>query len=444
MERLESTENLESAEQKSFDEILSEVDETHTSVLRSLKVTRPEAKGEFLSDPSLEHPNNTRDNLDPDDAVAKLNKIAGIESSLDTMEISDKQRQAIELSLEDNKQSNLFILACANYNENPSEEAREMYLTAGEALYGKPDEDTFWVLFNEDLEKARVNAEEQGMMNEYNELTGLIGEIKHPEVERFVPKSETVSRMHEMVEDFYGPLFEKIPEDKDEFTIEEAAEIANSIFAEFLPEDSKWHAVVSENATAASVSQETFTVSFPGRRALGNYDRQSLKRILVHEVGTHAMRGIPYEEAKSGMFRTGVPGYEEFEEGLAKVMEQAVDGEYSETPVPRLRYICSGLANYKCGNFRETFEIQKRLEHLAYGRKDTQVFDTVQRAYRGTDELPNNKDIVYYNGISKVWQYIEEHIDDPTLFDTLFLSGKTNFLIADHEKMSYEIKVNGI
>ena len=35
------------------------------------------------------------------------------------------------------------------------------------------------------------------------------------------------------------------------------------------------------------------------------------------------MRGIPYEKAQIEMFRTGMPGYDAFEEGVAKAAEQA-------------------------------------------------------------------------------------------------------------------------
>ena len=50
----------------------------------------------------------------------------------------------------------------------------------------------------------------------------------------------------------------------------------------------------------------------------------------------------------------------------------------------------------------------------------------------------NNKDLAYYNGSEMVWKYIEDHIDDPELFDNLFLTGKLNITNPNHERISYE------
>lgn len=59
-------------------------------------------------------------------------------------------------------------------------------------------------------------------------------------------------------------------------------------------------------------------------------------------------------------------------------------------------------------------------------------------------ELPNNKDLAYYNGANRVWKYIEEHLDDPGLFDTLFLTGKTDQQDPAQESLSYELRTSGI
>ena len=83
------------------------------------------------------------------------------------------------------------------------------------------------------------------------------------------------------------------------------------------------------------------------------------------------------------------------------------------------------------------------MRKLLHQKSDT-VINAVQRCFRGTGELPNNKDLAYYNGANHVWRYIEEHIDDPELFDNLFLAGKSIADDIDQERLVYETKVGGI
>ena len=78
-------------------------------------------------------------------------------------------------------------------------------------------------------------------------------------------------------------------------------------------------------------------------------------------------------------------------------------------------------------------------------RSEDKVLTDVQRCFRGTGELPNNKDLAYYNGANQVWKYIEENIDDPELLmDHLFLSGKTIATDKSQERLVYETKVGGL
>lgn len=55
-----------------------------------------------------------------------------------------------------------------------------------------------------------------------------------------------------------------------------------------------------------------------------------------------------------------------------------------------------------------------------------------------------DKDLAYYNGANQVWQYIEEHIDDPDLMDHLFLDGKTVATDPDQSSLAYETHVGGL
>ena len=103
-----------------------------------------------------------------------------------------------------------------------------------------------------------------------------------------------------------------------------------------------------------------------------------------------------------------------------------------------------GLANFRQTNFRETFEIMKRLEHLTGGWNEGQLYDNLQRVYRGTGTLPNNKDLAYYNGNINAWKFIEKNINDPNLFDRIFLSGKIDSEDSEQEYLSYEMKTGAM
>ena len=190
-------------------------------------------------------------------------------------------------------------------------------------------------------------------------------------------------------------------------------------------------------ASAASI-QENMTIVFPGGRANPLYTLRELKAIIVHELGVHALRAMTYQEAAYRSLFYGMPGYESVEEGIAKVMEQGVSGAYSDSGV--MHYISIGLICLYKKNFRETFEIQKRLQGLSGHHSEKICFNSVQRALRGTDVLPFSKDMVYYNGAVKVWEYVEKHLDDPELFDHLLLSAKTDIFDPDQRQLVYEAK----
>jgi len=148
-----------------------------------------------------------------------------------------------------------------------------------------------------------------------------------------------------------------------------------------------------------------------------------------------------FSDEKIAVENQDVDTNEEFDEGVAKAVEQAINGKYEDSGIDH--YINIGLANFKGKNFREVYEIQCKLRELTGGKIEP-VFNAVQRCFRGTGELPNNKDLAYYNGANRVWKHIEDHIDDIELFDQLFLSGKIDYQNKQQEQISYEARTKGI
>lgn len=403
-----------------------------------------ESKQEFLENPEMLEPNLEYDNLDFEKATENIANLTSALEKLDHGFMPEKERRRAKMSLEDNLKVNKFILANHIYQTSSGAEkelAKELHHQTNEDLYGKADEDTFWSILEEKLNRIppreTLSPEDQ---KTYDELMQMLPEIKHSEKGRFVPKPETVERLGEIVNDYFENFFKHIPEDKDEFTAAEAANITNEIIEEELGGETGWQASVNPESSAAQVIPSEKRVVFPGKRAAGNYDTVSLKKILAHEFGTHVMRSLIYEDAGKEL-NVGPADQETFDEGVAKVMEQGISGKYEDAGL--VHYVSIGLATFADKNYREVFEIQKRLEHLTGGWSEKRCLDSTQRTFRGTGELPNNKDLAYYNGANQVWQYVENHLDDPELFDNLFLTGKTNLFNHEEQSMVYEAKTGG-
>ena len=309
-------------------------------------------------------------------------------------------------------------------------------------LYGVPDKDTFYALLAQKLDKIDTETLSTEDRQQYDELRQMLGELPTDIKPFYAPKQETIDRFGEMMRIFYEPFLKHIPEGQETFMAQDAADIVNRAINSEVGEETDWRAEVNPNAGLASVSSSNKVIKFPGARSNGDYTRLELEKIIVHELGTHALKAMTYEDATIKAFRSeSFDGREVFEEGIAKAMEQSLEGRFDDpnSPAPS-RYIMIGLANFHHTNFRETFEIMKRLEHLTGGWNEGQLYDNLQRVYRGTGVLPNNKDLAYYNGNVNAWKFIEENIGDPLLFDRIFLSGKIDPQNPDQEYLSYEMK----
>lgn len=149
----------------------------------------------------------------------------------------------------------------------------------------------------------------------------------------------------------------------------------------------------------------------------------------------HVLRAVTGEQADLGPLRTGLDEYYDSEEGLGKVMEQALDKKFVEAGVEP--YITAGAAYYGQKDFREVFEMKWRLgllakiesgqevtEKMIHDAKET-AYGSVMRSFRGTDALPWFKDLTYYNGTAEIWKFIEENRGDDFRL-TLLLMGKIN------------------
>ena len=436
---MENFEREEKLEKNKFEEIIDEISSTDVTVYERLNASNDkEAKEEFLENPDLIHPRNEYGNLKIEEVGQNLEKIEQIGEEMKRSWLTDREERLAEVLIDENQKKNDFLMANYAYNNATPEEksrAAEWHREANEALYGKVDEGTFYALLSEKLEKAKADTPEKKM--ELEALKLEIGPIPENGIERFKPKEETVQRFSEIVNDFFGGFLKHVPE-KEELTSEEMVSTINEILTEEIGEDAGYVARVDEKASNASASHEERVIKFPEGKT---YSIDKAKALICHELGTHVLRAIPYLENDIEAFSKGLPGNETFDEGVAKCVEQAIKGKYEDSGIDH--YINIGLATFKGKNFREIYNIQTSLKSLS-GMKNTTTLNAVQRCFRGTGELVNNKDLAYYNGANRVWKYIEENIDNPELMDNLFLSGKANIEDKNQERLVYETKVGGI
>ncbi|MDE7332029.1 MAG: flavohemoglobin expression-modulating QEGLA motif protein [Lachnospiraceae bacterium] len=467
---------------------VKKMNETDISVIDMLDNTNPDAKDEFLTDKGLSKPKNEYGKLDIKRVEQNIKTIISLKKELELSEIPEKRRVLAARILDDNLKKNRFVHASYLYNHASHDgraEAAEEHRKANIALYGEPDEDVFWSILAEKLSSIpaeNLQGEDKIM---YSEVLEMIGPLRGADCRIFRPQKETVEWFSDAIEIFFEGFLAHIPEGQQEFSIEEACVVTNEIIrsefgqdaaagtcagdtyagtyagtctgdtcagtdADIMAKDADraasldttgWKAVVIPSGAVASTDCEQKLIRFPGKRSRGAYTRKELKAIIIHELGVHALRSLPYESCGIKSFSLGIPGYEAFEEGVAKAAEQAVNRQYEDSGL--LHYISIGLAYFLGKNFREVFEIQRRLEHLTKGEPAGRCFDSVQRTFRGTSELPNHKDLIYYNGANQVWKYIEEHLNDAELMEQLFLNGKTSMINKAHERMVYEMRTGG-
>jgi uncharacterized protein (TIGR02421 family) len=125
-----------------------------------------------------------------------------------------------------------------------------------------------------------------------------------------------------------------------------------------------------------------------------------VEALLQHEVGTHL---LTYYNGKAQPFQqlyTGLPGYEELQEGLAVISEYLVNG----LSKPRLRTLAGRVIAVKCitegATFVETF---RKLDN-DYGFEQRNSFIIAFRVYRGGGLT---KDAVYLRGLKSLLNYIK-------------------------------------
>lgn len=424
------------------------LNDSNIDVIHCLNNTNPHAKEEFLQNAALLKPQNQYENLDIDQIKRNLRSLDEAEDILESHTFPAEYSCIYNAILQYNRKENKFVLA--NYLYNHSQTSKERNLAAAQhsratiCLYGPVNPDTFWAIVNEKLDlisSSSLSAEDQ---RSYKELMDAISPVRTAYSSLFTPKKATFSTFSSWTDNFFSDFFRHIPEGQQIFTVQEVCDITNEIIlTEPKVIDKNWKAIVEPYRPTAETDTRKKEIHYPGKRSRGPYTLEDVKAIIAHELGVHALRSMPFSGHRISALAYGLPGYAAFEEGLATAVADSVNGKFQHPGM--LHYVSIGLATLLKKNFREVFEIQIRLEGLSGGVTASQCFDSVQRAFRGTGELPNNKDLIYLNGNNLVWNFIENHIsDEKILLHQLFETGKSNPLDPTYRVLLDEVCKNSV
>lgn len=139
------------------------------------------------------------------------------------------------------------------------------------------------------------------------------------------------------------------------------------------------------------------------------FPRARVDALLQHEVGTHVLTYFNGSAQSLRMLRTGLPGYDELQEGLA-VLAELLTGGLSR---PRLRLLAGRVVAARAlvdgASFVEAF----RLLHDVHGFARKVAFHICLRIYRGGGLT---KDAVYLRGLLDVISALREGTELEPLF----------------------------
>lgn len=133
-----------------------------------------------------------------------------------------------------------------------------------------------------------------------------------------------MERFYEVFEYQFSELLKLIPK-QAEFSPEETCDLMNMIFRHTRCLGTEFRAVIDEEATAIGNDQERKLLILPRHLPAGRYDYIIvISRVFGHEFCGHIYRRITREHGELWFLGYGLPGYEDFEEGLAELIEQTI------------------------------------------------------------------------------------------------------------------------
>ena len=413
-----------------------------------------EAKLEFLENNDLSHPNNEYEKLNSGEIKNLYQNISNTILAVENdNSLGDIEREMYNTQLETRIKTVKMLEAACNFRKTESlidkQKAQEEFMKNNIEVYGEPDLETFNSLLSDKIVKIKaLKLDEKGekIRSEFYELIEKDENLSQ-DIKRFKPSDEVFHIFGKIIKDLYSKQLELIPEkDDDRYSAEEIFDVFENILKDFEKDGFSKFDIEWKDSGAIAVSAKDKKIFIPKNRK--PVSKKELEGLVVHEIGTHYMRAQMGEAYDNQALITGLDGYMNTEEGIARAMEMAVKGDYQEAGVQH--YLTAGFAYFNNMSFRKAFEANWRMSILDgknnfseenISKKRQIAYRNTQRIFRGTNELPWFKDLSYFNGGQEIWKYIEENINSPTLIDDFLLGGKNNLHNLDQQRQIYELKV---
>jgi len=160
-------------------------------------------------------------------------------------------------------------------------------------------------------------------------------------------------------------------------------------------------------SSASFVARTTITKDTIKLRSTAEFRREGLLGMLNHEIGTHALRGVNYEQQPwfKKKKKSGFSNYLVTEEGLA-VLHGLIPHTYKSLFKSALRYLAVSYSQNH--SFAELYQFLSR-----YIQDSDLLWVSCLRCKRGLADTSQGggytKDLVYFEGAIKMWHWLKDH-----------------------------------
>jgi hypothetical protein len=397
-----------------------------------------EQKRAFISG-EIDLPLNHYPLLEQTDFANIYADLSAATAELTQISMPDKYRRPYEAQVYTYGRTIDMLDAAQNYNNSHDIDAARAFMEANLELCDEPDLETYNSLvagLKSDLEQKPMG-ENAAVVRQ--ELLGMLPKTPEDITAPKPPTPETIEWVHDIVLALYEDFLAVIP-DQPKFTATELRSIFDKILKETMGGSTDdWQVNLSEKAKSINVTPSIKEIQIPDNDKMRS--KAEVEKLVVHELGVHVMRAVMGDNKNISALSTGMSRYSEAEEGIAVVFEQAIKGEYLDRGVPY--YLIAGGAYFHQQDFRNSFEMLWRrnalldlkpdqdLDQATIDKAKDAAYNSVFRIFRGTNDLPWFKDLTYYNGNRKIWDYLGDHVGDPEVIFQMF-QGKIDPTNHDH------------
>ena len=348
----------------------------------------------------------------------------------------------------------IYLVEAAEYlRKDNNESTRRAFTVLNERLHGPMDPECFYGLVHEFSSTLDDFVPKNETAKQFkSDLQSLdFFKKEQPKGETF-KDSEIISKLGEVARQRFGPMLDVVPDTDDSVRYDAAqsqAILQDALIAGGYP---NWQMEINEKFIVPDISSiESRTFRIPPSL---NRTAAELRRLIVHEVGTHIARAENGNKIEY-LYARGTADYLPCEEGLGVILECAIEGNFDNPSYRRAtdRYLTAGLALGTDGegprDAHETFEILRRMLAIReaengeitpeiLSKTRDQAYGHIENAFRGTNfymkGIIYSKLKVYYDGLVDNIKYFKYNVDNLEEALDMAMLGKYNHTNIDNVK----------